>query len=127
VLCGWHPDPVVATYNRKNKISSDAVHGKILEMGCVLCLFKATLQHRPYRSISDFLEKMQKKNTVRFLPNKTAEKNGLRLQSAHHGISAFIKNYFLQNWAFSWGKEGLIISMLQLPDRLITNISNLLN
>jgi glycosyltransferase involved in cell wall biosynthesis len=107
---GWHPDPVVRLYNRKRtKFSNDAVHEKILREGLRIVSLKATLKHTPYRTISDFLEKMQKYSTL-FAEQNRGKKRSSLCRALIHGMSAFIKNYFFKLGIFG-GKEGFIISL----------------
>jgi len=107
---GWYPDPVVRIYNRrKTRFSNDAVHEKILREGMRVVSLHATLQHTPYRSISDFLEKMQKYSTL-FAEQNRGKKRSSLSKALIHGISAFIKNYFFKLGIFG-GKEGFIISL----------------
>jgi len=107
---GWYPDPVVRLYNRrKTRFSNDAVHEKILREGLRVVALKATLQHTPYRTISDFLEKMQKYSTL-FAEQNRGKKRSSFLKALMHGTSAFIKNYFFKLGLLG-GKEGFIISL----------------
>lgn len=107
---GWYPDPVVRLYNRmKTRFSNDAVHEKILREGLRVVSLKSTLRHTPYRTISDFLEKMQKYSTL-FAEQNRGKKRSSFCRALVHGTSAFIKNYFFKLGIFG-GKEGFIISL----------------
>ncbi len=107
---GWYPDPVVRIYNRqKTRFSNDAVHEKILREGLHVIPLQGTLKHTPYRTISDFLDKMQKYSTLFAEQNRGKKKSSL-LKALIHGSSAFIKNYIFKLGIFG-GKEGFIISL----------------
>jgi glycosyltransferase involved in cell wall biosynthesis len=107
---GWYPDPVVRLYNRKKtRFSNDAVNEKILREDLRVISLKSTLQHTPYRTISDFLEKMQKYSTL-FAEQNRGKKQSSFCKALLHGTTAFIKNYFFKLGIFG-GKEGFIISV----------------
>lgn len=107
---GWYPDPVLRLYNRKKtQFSNDAVHEKVLTEGLKVIPLKHTLKHTPYRTISDFLDKMQKYSTL-FAQQNRGKKNSSFLITALHTFGAFFKNYFLK-LGFLGGKEGFIISV----------------
>ncbi len=107
---GWYPDRVVRLYHRrKTKFSNDAVHEKILREGLQEIPLKHTLKHTPYRSISDFLEKMQKYSTLFAEQNRGKKKSSFG-KAVFHGLGAFFKNYFIK-LGIMGGKEGFIISL----------------
>jgi glycosyltransferase involved in cell wall biosynthesis len=107
---GWYPDPVVRLYNRrKTRFSNDAVHEKILREGLRVVALQHSLKHTPYRTISDFLEKMQKYSTL-FAEQHRGKKRFSFLIALIHGTSAFIKNYIFKRGILG-GKEGFIISL----------------
>ncbi|MBS0649493.1 MAG: glycosyltransferase family 2 protein [Verrucomicrobia bacterium] len=107
---GWYPDRIVRLYNRKQtKFSNDAVHERILTQGLNLLFLKHPLKHIPYRSISDFLDKMQKYSTL-FAQQNRGKKKSSFCKALVHGLAAFCKNYFLKLGIFG-GKEGFIISL----------------
>lgn len=107
---GWYPDPVVRLYHRKKtKFSNDAVHEKILTSGMKIISLKSSLKHTPYRTISDFLEKMQKYSTL-FAEQNRGKKRSSFFKAVLHSISAFCKSYLFKRGIFG-GKEGFIISL----------------
>lgn len=107
---GWYPDPVVRLYHRrKTKFSSDAVHERILTEGLQVVSLKHPLKHTPYRTISDFLEKMQKYSSL-FAEQNRGKKRSSFFRALVHGMGAFFKNYFFKLGIFG-GKEGFIISL----------------
>jgi glycosyltransferase involved in cell wall biosynthesis len=107
---GWYPDPVIRLYNRKKtKFSNDAVHEKIITEGLKVVPLIYTLKHTPYRTISDFLDKMQKYSSLFAMQNRGRKKSSF-LKALVHGTSAFCKSYIFKCGIFG-GKEGFIISL----------------
>jgi len=107
---GWYPDPVVRLYNRRHtRFSNDAVHEKVLSEGLHVATLQGTLKHTPYRTIFDFLDKMQKYSTL-FAQQNRGKKQSSFFKALIHGTSAFIKNYIFKRGIFG-GKEGFIISL----------------
>lgn len=103
---GWYPDPVVRLYHRKKThFSNDAVHEKILPLK--ICSLSSPLYHTPYRSIDDFLEKMQKYTHLYAAQNP--DKKSSFAKALLHSWYAFFKSYILKR-GFLNGKEGYIIS-----------------
>jgi glycosyltransferase involved in cell wall biosynthesis len=106
---GWYPDPVIRLYNRTaTRFSHDAVHEKVLSQGMTLTSLSSPLLHTPYRSIEDFLAKMQSYSTL-FAKQHQGKKSSLPKAIAH-GCFAFLKSYVLKK-GFLGGKEGFIISL----------------
>jgi glycosyltransferase involved in cell wall biosynthesis len=107
---GWYPDPVIRLYNRKKtRFSNDAVHEKVVTKDLRVISLKSSLKHTPYRTISDFLEKMQKYSTL-FAEQNRGKKKSSFFKALMHGTSAFIKSYVFKMGIIG-GKEGFIISM----------------
>ncbi len=107
---GWHPDWVVRLYNRKKSSFCNAkVHEKILTDGLSIHRLKYPLVHTPYRSISDFLYKMQHYSTL-FAEERSAHKSSSVLNALLHSWGAFFKSYILKR-GFLGGREGFIISL----------------
>lgn len=108
---GWHPDPVLRLYHRKTtRFTDDAVHEKVIlskEMKKVS--LSSPLLHTPYRSMEDFLFKMQSYSTL-FAEQNHGKKSSSLLKAIFHGSFAFFKSYFLKRGVLS-GKEGFIISI----------------
>lgn len=106
---GWYPDRIVRLYHRKTThFTNDAVHEKILKKNLKVYPLSAPLLHVPYRSISDFLAKMQTYSTLFAEQNKGKKQSNL-LKALLHGWAAFLKSYFLKK-GFLEGSEGFIIS-----------------
>ncbi len=107
---GWYPDPVIRLYNRRHtRFSNDAVHEKILREGVKVVKLQHPLKHTPYRTISDFLDKMQKYSTL-FAEQNRGKKRSSFFKALLHGTSAFIKSYIFKR-GIAGGKEGFIISL----------------
>ncbi len=107
---GWHPDWVIRLYNRKTTtFSSDAVHEKILSSNLRVVKLKHRLAHVPYRSMSDFLDKMQNYSSLFALQHKGKKESSLT-RALFHGSAAFCKNYFFKRGIFG-GREGFILSV----------------
>jgi len=106
---GWHPDWVVRLYNKKEThFSNDAVHEKVVAKDLQTVRLKHTMKHTPYRSMSDFLDKMQKYSTL-FAHQHQGKKASLA-KAIGHSLGAFIKNYIFKRGIFG-GREGFIISL----------------
>lgn len=106
---GWYPDPVLRLYNRKQTaFTNDAVHEKVMSQGLTLQPLRASLGHTPYRSINDFLTKMQTYSTL-FAEQHRGKKQSSLLKAVMHGWFAFLKSYIFKGGVFG-GQEGFIIS-----------------
>jgi len=107
---GWYPDPVIRLYNRTfTRFTDDAVHEKVIVKGMQLTALSSPLIHTPYRSIQDFLGKMQSYSTL-FAEQHQGKKSSSMGKAIAHGSFAFIKSYLLKK-GFLGGKEGFIISL----------------
>lgn len=107
---GWYPDPVIRLYNRNStRFTDDAVHEKVIVKGMRLTALSSPLIHTPYRSIQDFLGKMQSYSTL-FAEQHQGKKSSSMGKAIAHGSFAFIKSYLLKR-GFLGGKEGFIISL----------------
>ena len=107
---GWYPDPVRRLYNRKETLfSDDEVHEKvILRPGMQEIPLSPPLLHTPYRSLSDFLPKMQHYSTL-FAKQYQGKKSSSLFKAIAHAAAAFTKSYFFKRGILA-GKEGFIIS-----------------
>ncbi len=104
----WSPDPVVRLYNRNmTHFSDDVVHEKVLSSPLHVHPLASPLLHTPYRSIDDFLSKMQLYSTL-FAEQNRGKKSSLT-KAVLHGGAAFLRSYVLKR-GFLGGKEGAIIS-----------------
>lgn len=106
---GWHPDPVIRLYHRgSTSFSNDAVHEKILLGNLKLIALTHPMIHTPYRSMGDFLAKMQTYSSL-FAQQNKGKKHSSFFKAVLHGWAAFFKSYLLKR-GFLGGKEGFIIS-----------------
>ncbi len=107
---GWYPDPVVRLYNRTStRFTDDAVHEKVISEKMQLISLTSPLLHTPYRSVEDFLAKMQAYSTL-FAKQHQGKKSSSMGKAICHGSFAFLKSYILKK-GFLGGKEGFIISL----------------
>lgn len=107
---GWYPDPVIRLYNRNStQFTNDAVHEKVITKGKKTIPLSSPLIHTPYRSIQDFIAKMQSYSTL-FAEQHQGKKNSSMGKAIAHGSFAFLKSYILKK-GFLGGKEGFIISL----------------
>lgn len=107
---GWHPDWIIRMYHRqKTSFSNDAVHEKILCPNLNVMMLKNPVLHTPYRSIGDFLAKMQMYSEL-FAAKEERKVQSSFSKAIFHGWHAFFKSYILKKGIFG-GKEGFIISL----------------
>jgi len=107
---GWHPDPVVRLYNRKStQFTDDSVHEKVMVGTLKLTPLSSPLLHTPYRTMGDFLAKMQTYSTL-FAEQNRGKRSSSVGKAIAHGAFAFLKSYLLKRGMFG-GKEGFIISL----------------
>lgn len=105
--CGWGGDTVVRLYHRKvSQYSTAAVH-ESLQASQILPL-KSPIQHIPYRSISDFLTKMELYSTL-FAEQYQGKKKSTTAKAFAHAVFAFLKGYLFQG-GFLSGAEGFTIA-----------------
>jgi len=108
--CGWYPDRHVRLYNKSRTAFSDVkVHERILTEGLNEVPLKHPVKHYSYRSISDFLRKMEIYSTLYAEQNQHTQKSSFTKAILHGGF-AFIKSYVIKR-GFLGGKEGYIISL----------------
>jgi len=108
--CGWHPDRHVRLYNKTRTAFSDVkVHERVLTQGVKEFPLKHSVKHYSYRSISDFLKKMEIYSTLYAEQNRGTKKSSFT-KAILHGAFAFIKSYIIKR-GFLGGKEGYIISL----------------
>jgi glycosyltransferase involved in cell wall biosynthesis len=107
--CGWHPDFVVRLYNKKEtKFSDDLVHEAVLTKGLKIKRLSALCHHYPYRSIDDFLQKMQNYSSL-FAKQYQKRRKASFPKAALHGTCAFLKSYIVKK-GFMLGSQGFEIS-----------------
>lgn len=107
--CGWHPESHIRLYNRKYTSFKDyEVHEgvKVDNLKVVNC--KNPVLHHPYRSIDDFLNKMQHYTSLFAKQNKHKKKSSFPTAFLH-GSYAFFKSYLFQKGCFH-GSIGFVIA-----------------
>ncbi len=108
---GWWPDYTLRLFLRDYaKIEERKVHEKVVVKGKIGYL-KNHIEHYSYRTISDYLKKMDIYSTLSAeeLQNKNIRPRLVKLFI--HPISTFFKMFFLQ-LGFLDGKQGLILAVL---------------
>lgn len=107
--CGWDPEAVVRLYDRRQTRYSEApVHEALLVPPDQAIRLKSPLLHTPYRSISDFLAKMEHYSTL-FAQQYAGKKKSSFAKALGHGAFAFFRSYLLKR-GWLCGKEGFLIS-----------------
>lgn len=108
--CGWYPDRHIRLYHRKmTSFSLDRVHEKILQKGVVEKKLRNPILHLSYRSISDFLRKMESYSSLFAEQNQHKKKSSMG-KAIVHGSYSFFKSYILQR-GFLGGSAGFLISL----------------
>lgn len=107
---GWYPDWNIRLFNRgKTQFTNDLVHETVLSDHLSVVSLSGKMFHTPYRSIEHLLMKMQTYSSL-FAEQNAGKKRSSLSKAILHGVSAFLKNYFLKR-GFLGGKEGFIISL----------------
>lgn len=108
--CGWYPDRHVRLYDKTTtSFSNDQVHERVLTKGLKEIPLNSHVKHYSYRSISDFLRKMESYTTL-FAEQNAHKKRSSILTALIHGGFAFIKSYIIKR-GFLGGHEGYVISL----------------
>ncbi|MBM3183689.1 MAG: glycosyltransferase family 2 protein [Chlamydiae bacterium] len=106
---GWYPDPVVRLYHRNStQFTDDQVHETVVTQKLKIVPLKNPLIHTPYRSIDQFLCKMQLYSTL--FARQNQGKTSSLSKALFHGFFAFMKNYFFKR-GFLGGRRGFVISV----------------
>ncbi|MCB1084720.1 MAG: glycosyltransferase family 2 protein [Chlamydiia bacterium] len=107
--CGWYPDRHIRLYNKKStSFTNDQVHERVEAQDLKVIPLSAPVKHYSYRSISDFLKKMERYSNL-FVEQNKGKKSSLG-KALIHGWFAFFKSYVLKR-GFMGGREGYIISL----------------
>lgn len=105
--CGWGNERIARLYPKSSVSYSNALVHEALESYPTENL-KAPIYHTPYRSLSDFLHKMQHYSELFAKQNRGKKKSSLG-KAFFHSVFAFFKSYILKR-GFLDGSRGLIIS-----------------
>lgn len=107
--CGWHPESHIRLYNRTvTSFKEYEVHEGVRVNDLKVISFKNPIHHFPYRSIDDFLNKMQHYTSLFAKQNKHKKKSSF-LTAFLHGSCAFFKSYLLKKGIF-YGSIGFVIA-----------------
>jgi len=107
---GWYPDRIIRLYNRKTTSFTDAaVHEKIIVGSLQVVDLIHPMRHTPYRSIAEFLSKMQMYTTL-FAEQNVGKKRSSVSKAIVHALFTFFKSYFLKR-GFLCGFQGFFISL----------------
>ena len=108
--CGWYPDRHVRLYNKQvTSFTWDEVHERIETNSLIEEKLFSPVRHYSYRSISDFLQKMDLYSTL-FAKQNVGKKSSSLGKAFFHALFAFIQSYFIKR-GFLGGKEGYLISL----------------
>lgn len=104
--CGWYPDRHVRLYHKVHaRFSDDQVHEKL--HGGREVKLGLPIRHYSYRSIDDFLRKMDRYSSL-FAEQREGKKSSLG-KALLHSWWAFFKSYIIKRGVLC-GREGFIIS-----------------
>ncbi|MDE3055093.1 MAG: glycosyltransferase family 2 protein [Verrucomicrobiota bacterium] len=106
---GWHPDRVLRLYHRAATSYTGQVHESLRKEGVAIHFLHSPIFHTPYRSISDFLVKMELYSTL-FAEEHRGKRKSSLAKAIGHSLFTFCKNYFFQR-GYRAGSEGFIISL----------------
>ena len=107
--CGWHPERHIRLYHRqRTRFSDSALHEGVLADQLRVVRLNHPIIHTPYRSISDFLFKMQHYTDL-FVQENRGKLSSSFTKALSHGIAAFFRSYVLKRGVLL-GREGFIIS-----------------
>ncbi len=109
--CGWYPDYVKRLYHRSLvSFNNKQVHESLdIPANIELVTLKNSFNHYSFDNAEGLINKMQQYTTLFAQQQKFSKKSSVG-KAISHGISAFIKNYFLKKGITS-GSNGFIISM----------------
>ncbi len=108
---GWSPDNTLRLFRKdKGKLEPREVHEKVVVEGSVNYL-KNPLKHYTYKSISDFVERMQRYSTLAAKEKfKTSGRAGI-FSFTIRPVATFFKMYVLRQ-GFLDGIHGLVLALL---------------
>jgi glycosyltransferase involved in cell wall biosynthesis len=108
---GWSPDYVIRLFRHDSAcFSTDIVHEKVDVLHGVTGTFKASLQHYPFDSLEQVLEKINAYSSSNALKSYTQKIDSSLFKAVSHGIWAFINTYIFRA-GFLDGREGFILAV----------------
>ncbi len=111
--CGWYPDKVVRLYPTSlTQYNDSLVHEHVLtDASMRIEDLKGDLLHYTYRDLEHYLVKSASYANAWATQRQQQGKTASIFQAVTHGISCFIKMYFLKA-GFLDGKQGFVLSAL---------------
>lgn len=108
--CGWQPESHVRLYHKKRTCFSEVqVHEGVVTENFKKVKIDKPILHTPYRTVSDFLAKMQHYSDL-FAKEQCGKRKSSFKTALLHGVGAFIKTYLLKR-GFLMGQEGFMIAL----------------
>ena len=108
--CGWGEERIVRLYNKQiTSFNDNMVHEKIITKNLNLKVIKGELQHYPYNSLTQFVQKADHYSTL-FAKDKVGIKKSSPLKAFLNATFSFIKTYIFKR-GFLDGYIGLVISV----------------
>jgi glycosyltransferase involved in cell wall biosynthesis len=108
---GWWPDNTLRLFKKdKGRLEPREVHEKVVVQGSTGYL-KNPIKHYTYRSVSDFVERMERYSTLAAKEIRKNSGNAGLFSIAIKPLATFIKMYFLRR-GFLDGTRGLILALL---------------
>jgi glycosyltransferase involved in cell wall biosynthesis len=105
----WNNDIISRLYHAKiTRFDDKKVHEKILQAGLKTELLPEFVEHYPYQSVSDFIQKLEVYST-QFAQDNVGKKSASPLKAFLNAGFCFVKTYFLKR-GFLDGYAGLIIA-----------------
>lgn len=105
----WSDDIIVRLYNKKlTTFNNSNVHEKIIDEGFENIIINSEVEHYPYLSISDFIEKLDRYSSI-FANEWVGKKSSSPVKAILNGTFSFFKTYILKR-GFLDGYPGLIIA-----------------
>lgn len=108
--CGWYPDYVRRLYNRtKVNFNHKQVHESLeLSSDIETVRLKNHFLHYSFDGAAALIQKMQQYTTLFAEQNKFKKRTSI-LGAVAHGLSSFVKHYFLKKGILD-GRDGFVIS-----------------
>ncbi len=112
---GWWPDYTMRLFRKEMSfVQQREVHEKVVVNGTTGYL-KSPLEHHTYRTISDYIKKMESYSTLSakeiLIKNPHPSSTSLLLKMAASPVFTFVKMFFIKQ-GFRDGVHGLILAML---------------
>lgn len=108
--CGWGEENIIRLYNKSvTSFNDNMVHEKILSENLQIETISGELEHYPYGSISQFVQKADHYSEI-FANEKVGKKSSSPLKAFSNAVFSFIKTYIFKR-GFLDGYVGLVISV----------------